>query len=179
MFRKPRPAGPLADEGGQVIVEFILVFAMLFTMIFLFVLMSWGIAFGHFAHYSTFMAARAYLSGGITQADQVDAAGGVLGETVKANGQDLFPFMAKSRNGTDRDATGSEPVPGAMVGTNPYAVGKETSPAFIPGRRECSSTSTSRCISSPSAFSSPIAARGNRSRQARLPSRRKPCSGRG
>lgn len=121
--KTPRVKG----EAGQVIVEFVIVFSMIMTLIFLFVQMSWGIAWGHYAHYATFMAARAYLSGGSTQGDQVEAAGAVLRQTLKAGGKDPFPFLAPSRAGGDRDTTGTEPVPGAMVGTHPEAIGKERS----------------------------------------------------
>lgn len=117
---------PKKNESGQVIVEFIIVFALISTMIFLFVNMSWGIAWGHYVHYSTYMASRAYLSAGLTQASQVEAAGAVLASTVKRSGKDIFPFLP-SRAGDERDAQGSEPVPGAMVGTHPMAIGKERS----------------------------------------------------
>src|SRR4051812_36365157 len=105
--RKPK----LREEAGQVIVEFVIVFSLIATLIFLFVQMSWGIAWGHYVHYATFMASRAYLSAGLTQADQLDAAGKVLSQTVKAGGdRDMLPFVAPSRGGGDRDATGAEPV---------------------------------------------------------------------
>lgn len=109
------------------IVEFVIVFSMILTLVFLFVEMSWGIAFGHYVHYATFMASRAYLSGGATKGDQFSAAGAVLAQTLKNGGKDLFPFMAPARAGGDRDATGQEPVKGAMVGTHPEAIGKEHS----------------------------------------------------
>ncbi len=116
----------LAGEAGQVIVEFIIVFSLIITLIFIFVQMSWGIAWGHYAHYATYMAARAYLSAGLTQGDQLDAAGAVLSQSLKiAGGKDVFTFLAPSRGGGDRDATGQEPVKGAMVGTHPEAIGKE------------------------------------------------------
>jgi hypothetical protein len=117
----------LKEESGQVIVEFIIVFGLIATLIFLFVQMSWGIAWGHYAHYSTFMASRAYLSSAGTKADQYSAAGAVLAHTLKAGGKDIFPFLSPSRAGGDRDATGPEPVKGAMVGTHPEAIGKEHS----------------------------------------------------
>lgn len=115
------------EEAGQVIIEFVIVFSMIMTLMFLFVQMSWGIAWGHYAHYATYMAARAYLSAGPTQGEQYEAAGAVLKQMLKAGGKDPFPFLAPSRGGGDRDATGAEPVPGAMVGTHPEAVGKERS----------------------------------------------------
>ena len=115
------------QEEGQVIVEFVIVFAMLFTLIFLFVQMSWGIAWGHFTHYATFMAARAYMAAGNTKGDQLDSAGSVLKQTLKVGGKDIFPFLSPARAGGERDATGAEPVKGAMVGTHPEAIGKENS----------------------------------------------------
>lgn len=115
------------NESGQVIIEFVIVFSMIMTILFLFVQMSWGIAWGHYTHYATYMAARAYLSAHATQGDQYEAAAAVLRQTLKAGGKDPFPFLAPSRPGGDRDATGSEPVPGAMVGMHPEAVGKERS----------------------------------------------------
>lgn len=113
-----------SGEEGQVIIEFVIVFSMIATIMFLFVQVSWGIAWGHYTHYATFMAARAYLSGGVTKGDQYEAAGAVLRQMLKAGGKDPFPFLAPSRRGGDRDATGAEPVPGAMVGTHPESLGK-------------------------------------------------------
>lgn len=121
---------PHENEEGQVIVEFVIVFGLIATLIFLFVQMSWGIAWGHYVHYSTYMASRAYMAAGNTQADQYSAAKAVLLQTVKAGGKDIFPFLAPSRGGGDRDATGAEPVTGAMVGKHPFMVGKEHSRLF-------------------------------------------------
>jgi hypothetical protein len=100
---------------------------MLFTMIFLFVQVSWGIAWGHYVHYATFMASRAYMAAAQTRGDQADAAAKVLSSMLKSGDRDILPFMAPSRAGGARDAIGSEPVKGAMVGTHPEAVGKEHS----------------------------------------------------
>ena len=116
-----------SGEEGQVIVEFVIVFSMIATLIFLFVQVSWGIAWGHYAHYATYMAARAYMAAGATRGDQYESAGAVLRQMLKAGGKDPFPFLSPSRGGGDRDATGAEPVPGAMVGTHPEAIGKEHS----------------------------------------------------
>lgn len=119
------------NEAGQVIVEFIIVFSLIFTLIFLFVQMSWGIAFGHYVHYATYMASRAYMAAAQSQNDQFEAAGDVLSQTLKVGGgKDIFPFLAPARAGGDRDATGSEPVKGAMVGMHPEAIGKEHSRLF-------------------------------------------------
>lgn len=113
-----------SGEEGQVIVEFVIVFSMIATIMFLFVQVSWGIAWGHYTHYATYMAARAYMAGGVTKGEQFEAAGAVLRQMLKAGGKDPFPFLSPSRGGGDRDTTGSEPVNGAMVGTHPEAMGK-------------------------------------------------------
>ncbi len=117
-------------EEGQVIVEFVIVFSMIATIMFLFVQVSWGIAWGHYTHYATYMAARAYMAGGVVKADQYEAAGAVLGQMLKVGGKDPFPFLSPNRGGGDRDTTGAEPVPGAMVGMHPEAIGKEHSRLF-------------------------------------------------
>ena len=57
-------------EEGQVIIEFLIVTSMILTMIFVFVQLAWGIAYGHYVHYATYMASRAYLAGGTTPQDQ-------------------------------------------------------------------------------------------------------------
>ncbi len=107
------------NEEGQVIVEFLLVFSMIATLIFLFVQMSWGIAYGHYVHYATFMSSRAYLASNATKGDQTANAAAVLTQMVKSGGKDIFPFLAPSRVGGDRDASGPEPVKGAMIGSHP------------------------------------------------------------
>jgi hypothetical protein len=118
---------PLKHEAGQVIVEFVIVFTMIMTLMFLFVQMSWGIAWGHYTHYATFMASRAYLASNATKNDQYEAASAVLSTMLKTGGKDIFPFLSPARGGGDRDATGAEPVTGAMVGMHPAAIGHEHS----------------------------------------------------
>ncbi|NUM89489.1 MAG: pilus assembly protein [Bdellovibrionales bacterium] len=112
-------------QRGQVIIEFLLVFVMFTTLIFSLVQICWGLAFGHYSQYATFMAARAYMAGGTTRQDQQKAAEDVLKSMVKnAAGNDLVPFLARARTGDDRDiAAGPEPVPGAFIGTHPRADG--------------------------------------------------------
>jgi hypothetical protein len=118
-------------ESGQAIVEFLIVFSMILTLIFVFVQLAWGIAYGHYVHYATYMAARAYLSSAPTQQDQVEAASAVLRQTVKTPaGNDLLPFVAKARTGDERDVQGFEPVPGAAVGFHSQAQGREKSRKF-------------------------------------------------
>lgn len=118
-------------ERGQAMIEFLVVIFIVITMIFLFVQVAWGIAFGHYVHYTTFIAARAYLSAGQTKTDQRDAAETILQKMLKqGGGKDLFAFIAKARGADTRDAQGPEPITGAMVGTHPTASGKEKSRAY-------------------------------------------------
>jgi len=124
--RKNKPK--LSGEEGQAIIEFLIVTTMILTLIFLFVALSWGIAYGHFVHYATFMASRAYLSSDDTKEDQYEAAVSVLRSTVKtARGRDILPMIAKARTGDDRDVKGEEPVPGAALGAHSEMVGNENS----------------------------------------------------
>lgn len=113
------------QEKGQALVEFLIVMSIILTLIFMFVQISWSIAFGHYVQYATFMASRAYYSGGLTQQDQVDGASSVLKTMLKkATGEDLLPFVGKARTGDERDIQGAEPIAGAFIGTHPEAEGK-------------------------------------------------------
>jgi hypothetical protein len=119
------------NQRGQAIIEFVLVFMILMAMIFVVVQMAWGLAFGHYVHYSTYMAARAYLSAGKTKQDQADAAKKVLEFMVKKGPKDIFPFIAKAREGEERDVQGgAEDVKGAFIGMHPKAEGQEGSRFF-------------------------------------------------
>jgi hypothetical protein len=116
------------EDSGQAMIEFLIVSSMILTMIFLFVQLSWGIAYGHYVHYATYMASRAYLSSGTTKEDQYQAAVSVQRSSLKTrDGKDLIPFVAKARTGGDRDVQGTEPVPGAALGMHSEAMGKEHS----------------------------------------------------
>lgn len=119
------------NEKGQAIIEYLIVMSIILTLIFMFIQISWSIAWGHYVHYATFMASRAYLSAGQTQQDQKEAAAAVLSAMLKTSGgNDLLPFIGKSRKGDDRDITGDEPVTGAFIGTHPEAVAAENSRAY-------------------------------------------------
>jgi hypothetical protein len=118
-------------ESGQVLIEFLIVTAMILTLLFVFVQIAWGIAYGHYVHYATYMASRAYLSAGISRTDQLDSATTVLRSMLKTSGgKDIFPFIAQARTGDDRDAKGAEPVPGGAIGRHSEAAGKEHSRAY-------------------------------------------------
>jgi hypothetical protein len=126
-MRKPKQK-KLAQESGQAIIEFLIVSSMIITMIFLFVSLSWGIGYGHYVHYATFMASRAYMASGETRKDQYDGAVSVLKTTLKkANGTDILPMLAKARTGDERDVKGEEPVKGAAVGSHSETIGREKS----------------------------------------------------
>lgn len=117
-----------SKEAGQAIIEFLVVIVIILTLIFVFVQISWSIAYGHYIHYITYMASRAYYSGGVTQQDQIEAATSVLSSGLKTDtGADLLGFIAKARGGGDRDISGLEPVTGAFLGKHPEAEGKENS----------------------------------------------------
>jgi len=116
------------SESGQAIVEFLIVSTMILTMIFVFVQLAWGIAYGHYVHYVTYMASRAYMASAPTTQDQYAAAVSVLQASLKnAAGNDLLPFLARARTGEDRDVQGAEPVPGAALGFHSEARGRERS----------------------------------------------------
>jgi Flp pilus assembly protein TadG len=118
-------------ESGQAIVEFLIVISIILTLIFVFVQLAWAIAYGHYAHYITYMAARAYYAGGVSKQEQTAGAVSVLRVALKqSNGQDLLPFIAKARKADERDIKGSEPIEGAFVGMHPEALGKDNSRAF-------------------------------------------------
>ncbi len=113
------------NEKGQVLIEFLIVFMILLTFIFAVVQVCWGLAFGHYTQYATFMAARAYMAGGTTRQDQTKAAESVLNSMLKTTaGGDLIPFLARARKGDERDiSSGAETVEGAFIGTHPNAEG--------------------------------------------------------
>lgn len=121
------------DQRGQGLVEFLITMSVILTLLFVFVELSWAMAWGHYVHYATFMAARAYMSGGQAQKqDQTTGAMEVLQGMIQTKtGQDLLGFIARSRKGDARDiSSGAEDVPGAFIGAHPTAAGKENSRAY-------------------------------------------------
>lgn len=91
------------DDTGQAMIEFVLTVFLLFALIFFFIQLSLVFSFGNYVQYATFMSARAYLSAGRTQEDQVERAQNVIAQTVKAgigrSGQDRFPSIAEGVGG--------------------------------------------------------------------------------
>jgi hypothetical protein len=96
--------GRLGEEG-QAVIEFCLTIIMLFAFVLFFIQLTLMMAFGNYAHYATFMAARAYLSSGPDDQDQADRARQVIVQMLKksqaAAGVDKWAFIAKGVGGGD------------------------------------------------------------------------------
>lgn len=94
--KRPR----LGDESGQSTIEFALSAIFLVSFIFFFFQLSLVLAFGNYAHYATFMAARAYLAAGSTPEDQEQRARAVIVQTLRRSegqpGVDRLPTVARS-----------------------------------------------------------------------------------
>lgn len=113
----------LHSQSGQTMVEFLLVIMLVLTLIFAFMQLAWALAWGHYVHYATFMASRAYLSAQETKAEQLENAAFVLRSLLKSktgNGE-LIGTIVKARTGDNRNIKGAEPVPGAYIGAHPFA----------------------------------------------------------
>lgn len=109
-----------SDESGQSTIEFALslIFIMGFTMFYL--KLSLVLAYGNFVQYASFMAARAYLSSGPDQADQVARAKDTIVQLLKKSegqtGIERFPFAADAVRG----AGNIEGVPGVLIGAGEF-----------------------------------------------------------
>lgn len=87
------------DEKGQTSIEFALTMILFFAFAMFYIRFALVIAFGNYAHYATFMAARAYFAAGMDDTDQQTRAHNVIAQLLrKSQGQssDKFPFIAKS-----------------------------------------------------------------------------------
>lgn len=117
-------------QQGQSVIEFILVTSIILVMIFAFLQLAWATAWGHYVHYATFMASRAYFAAHENRQEQTSAAAYTLRSLLKKKDteQDLLSFIARSRTGSNRDiGNGVEPVSGAFIGTHPYAASSDMS----------------------------------------------------
>lgn len=87
------------QQQGQSTVEFALTLILFLAFILFYFQLSMIFAFGNYAHYATFMSARAMLSAGATKSDQVTRAKDVIILTLKKSagqaGVDKFPMIAK------------------------------------------------------------------------------------
>lgn len=100
-------------EQGQSTIEFALTLVLLLGFVLFYIQLSLVMAFGNYAHYATFMAARAYLSAGHSKSDQAERAQAVLTRMLKkpSGNMDRFPSIAKGEggDGTLTGASISEP----------------------------------------------------------------------
>lgn len=95
----------LNDETGQSTIEFALTLLLLMGMVLFYLQLSLVMAFGNYAHYATFMAARAYLAAGPSKEDQSTRARQVIVRMLKKSegmaGVDRFPSIAKGDGAGD------------------------------------------------------------------------------
>lgn len=86
------------ETKGQSSLEFALVLILVLGFFFFFIQASFCFSFGNWVHYATFMSARAYLSAGPDNQDQIDRSTQVLSRMLKKSGGgsvDRFPFFGK------------------------------------------------------------------------------------
>jgi hypothetical protein len=97
------------NQEGQSTVEFALTMILFFSFMLFFLQICLVFSFGSYVHYATFMSARAYLSSGPDQSDQMRRAKSVMGAMLKQSATqtrtDKFPMIAKG-DGGDGDFPG-------------------------------------------------------------------------
>lgn len=102
--RRQKPAG-LLDQAGQSTLEFALTLFLLMAFLLFYVQLALMMGYGNYAHYATFMAARAYLAAGPSKSDQTERAKAVITRMIKRGpGQetaDRFPSIARAEGGGD------------------------------------------------------------------------------
>lgn len=104
---RPRPV--VRRQSGQSLIELVLTMFAFFTIAFMYVQVGMGFAVANYFQYVTFMGARAYLSGGVEEAQQKKAALSLLEVTLRNGGKDRFASIAKAAgDGGD--------LPGVFVG---------------------------------------------------------------
>jgi hypothetical protein len=93
------------EQSGQSTIEFALTLVLLMSMILFFLQLTLIFGYGNYVHYATFMSARAYLSSGTDQDDQVKRAKDVLNQMLSQGGQDGSPakwgFIGTGYQGSD------------------------------------------------------------------------------
>ncbi len=108
---KPKKCKHSKSESGQSTIEFVLSMVFLLSFILFFFQLSFVFAFGNYAHYATFMAARALQSAGGTPEDQTERAKSVIIQTLKLSegfaGVDRYPSLAKGIGGS-QDLRGAD-----------------------------------------------------------------------
>ena len=105
------------NEKGQSTVEFVLVFLPLMAISFFLFQLAAVFGYGNYAHYATFMAARAYLAAGPREDDQVQRAKDVvirvLKKSVGQSGVDRWAGVAQGVKGSG-DPQGAQIGSGAL-----------------------------------------------------------------
>jgi hypothetical protein len=101
------------NERGQSTLEFLIVFVFAIGILLMYVQLAFGLAFGHYIHYATFMSARALFAADATAAKQVKNAEETLEGYLKrgTGGGDMIPQLARGVGG---DGT----IGGASVGAS-------------------------------------------------------------
>jgi hypothetical protein len=89
---------------------------LLLSFSFFFIQVCLILAWGNYTHYATFMAARAYLSGGGDEDGQTERARMVLERMLKRNGRDRLPNVARGVGGSS--LAGAEIGPGPGFGAD-------------------------------------------------------------
>lgn len=93
----------IREESGQSTIEFALTLILIMTFLLGFTQLSLLFGFGNYAHYATFMAARAQLSAGQNQDQQTTRARDVIVKMLKRSegqpGIDRWPSIAKADGG--------------------------------------------------------------------------------
>ncbi len=91
------------NQAGQSTVEFTLTLILFLGFTFFFLRLALVFGFANYAHYATFMAARAYLSAHQRIEDQEENARSVIIRTLKKSQSqpsvDRFPFMGRGEGG--------------------------------------------------------------------------------
>lgn len=103
----------LRNQEGQATVEFALTMILLLSFVLFYIQLSLVFAWGNFAHYATFMSARAYLASGPDPGEQADRAKAVIEAMVKkgqsGSSQDRLPMVARGiASGPGGDGSGIE-----------------------------------------------------------------------
>ena len=109
-----------ANERGQSTIEFMLTITLMMGFILFFMQLAFVFGFASYAHYATFMAARALLSAGPDGADAQSRARDVIVATLKQgdnqSGADRFSFIAQGSGTGDplgfQDQPPTQYVPG-------------------------------------------------------------------
>ena len=120
-------------EAGQSTIEFALTLILLLSFVLGFTQLSLVFGYANFVHYATFMAARAQLSAGVNEEDQIVVARRVLTKMLKRSegqpGVDRWPSVARASGGGDGQ------VKGADFGNSQHYIAGDSSKSWMQGVR--------------------------------------------